>query len=140
MVRAYRRARPGVREPKLAGWMERLTPADREVFRAHGVNLVGSLLAYLDARHQRAAQILATAELQAGSYGADAARLGASLSDAVEEFLRFRRPFVDELAQLARRRRLDTREATGLLAQAEAALDRMLIVLMLGHKRISGQA
>ena len=43
------------------------------------------------------------------------------------------KPFVDELAILARRRRLDTREATTLLADAESALDRLLVALMVGH-------
>jgi len=62
------------------------------------------------------------------------ARAGASLSDTVEGFLRFRKPFINELAELARRRRLDTREATALLVDAESALDRMLIALMLGHR------
>jgi phage gp36-like protein len=55
------------------------------------------------------------------------------LGDTVEGFLRFRKPFVDELAGLARRRRLDTREATALLADADAALDRILVALMTGH-------
>jgi len=34
---------------------------------------------------------------------------------------------------LARLRRLDTREATALLVDAEAALDRLLVALMTGH-------
>ena len=55
------------------------------------------------------------------------------MSDTVEGFLRFRKPFVDELAILARRRRLDTREATTLLADAESARDRLLVALMIGH-------
>ena len=55
------------------------------------------------------------------------------MKDTVEGFLRFRKPFVDELAVLARRRRLDTREATDLLVEADAALDVLLLALMNGH-------
>jgi hypothetical protein len=97
------------------------------------MRLVGELLALLDAEREQGSVLLAGAERQAGEYGAEAARLGASLGDTVEGFLRFRKPFVDELAGLARRRRLDTREATALLADAESALDRLLVALMTGH-------
>jgi hypothetical protein len=101
------------------------------------MELVGNLLAYLDADHEREAALFRAAEHQAREYGAEAARSGASLSDAVVGFLRFRKPFVDELSLLARRRHLDTREATELLADAESALDRLLITMMLGHKSTS---
>jgi len=101
------------------------------------MELVGNLLAYLDADREHGAALFGAAEGHAREYGADAAKAGASLSDTVEGFLRFRRPFVDELALLARRRHLDTREATELLGDAETALDRLLIALMLGHKSSS---
>lgn len=95
---------------------------------------MNSLLSYLDADIHSAATLLAKSESLAGDYGAGAAKSGASLSEAVDAFLRFRKPFVDELATVARRRHLDTREATDLLVQAESALDRLLVALMLGHK------
>lgn len=98
-------------------------------FRERGMQLVGDLLAYLDAEHGD----LALAEAHARDYGVAAARLGASLSDTVEGFLRFRKPFIDELVTIARRRHLDTREATTLLVDAESALDRLLVALMTGH-------
>lgn len=98
------------------------------------MELVSSLLAYLDSEPHGASPPLGNAEALAGAYGAEAARSGATLSDTVEGFLRFRKPFVDELAALARRRHLDTREATDLLVQAESTLDRLLVALMLGHK------
>jgi hypothetical protein len=66
-------------------------------------------------------------------YGQRASALGASLSEAVEAFVRFRGAFVGELASIARRRRLDTREATLLLVEAESAADRLLVALMSGH-------
>lgn len=129
MARAYRRARPLAHGYKPPGWMDRLSEAARLEFRRRGMQLVGDLLAYLDADRGD----LSVAESRAAEYGREAARLGASLSDTVDGFLRFRKPFVDELVALARRRRLDTREATALLVDAESALDRLLVALMTGH-------
>lgn len=134
MARAYRRARPAPHAHEPAGWLASLSDPERAGFRRRGTELVGNLLAYLDADRHRQAALFAIAERQAREYGAAAAKSGATMSDSVEGFLRFRRPFVDELALLARRRHLDTREATELLADAEAALDRLLVGLMLGHK------
>ncbi len=134
MARAYRRARPTARAGEPGAWVAGLSEAERAAFRTRGTELVGNLLAYLDAGRDREVTAFATVEREAREYGLEAARARATLSDAVEGFLRFRKPFVDELAVLARRRHLDTREATELLADADAALDRLLIALMLGHK------
>lgn len=127
MARAYRRVRPQQR----AGWLAALSEAQRSRFRQRGMQLVGDLLAYLDADHGD----LGVAETHAREYSGEAAMLGASLSDTVEGFLRFRKPFIDELAVLARRRRLDTAEATALLVDAESALDRLLVALMTEHRK-----
>lgn len=86
--------------------------------------------------HPSAAK-LAQAAAAAAQFGQRAAALGASLSETVEAFVRFREAFIGELAGIARRRRLDTREATALLVQAEGAVDRLLVALMNGH---GGQA
>jgi len=131
MAQAYRRARPLAGAREHAAWLANLTDGERTRFRERGMQLVGDLLAYLDADRGD----LGPAEAHAGVYGMEAARLGASLSDTVEGFLRFRKPFIDELAALARRRRLDTGEATALLVDAESALDRLLVALMTGHTR-----
>lgn len=131
MARAYRRARPLASAQQHAPWLANLTEAERTRFRERGMQLVGDLLAYLDSDRGE----LAVAETHARDYGTEAARLGASLSDTVEGFLRFRKPFIDELAFLARRRRLDTGEATALLVDAESALDRLLVALMTGHTK-----
>jgi excisionase family DNA binding protein len=130
MARAYRRARPAARKTSSAAWASTLTDKERAAFRERGMRLVANLLAHLDAGGSKT---LRQAELEAREYGAAAARFGASLTDAVEGFLRFRKPFVDELAALARRRHLDTREATDLLADADAALDRLLVAVMSGY-------
>jgi excisionase family DNA binding protein len=129
MVRVYRRARPFEHSDEHGGWLFNLSETERNRFRERGMTLVSDLLAFLDVERGD----LAVAERHAREYGAEASRLGASLSDTVEGFLRFRKPFIDELVALARRRRLDTREATALIVEAEAALDRLLVALMTGH-------
>ena len=58
--------------------------------------------------------------------------IGGSLSDTVAEFLRLRRPFLDALSVLAYRR-LDAVKAADLLAEADAAVDRLLMALALGQ-------
>ncbi|HET7465816.1 MAG TPA: hypothetical protein VFL29_04050 [Candidatus Dormibacteraeota bacterium] len=113
--------------------MSNLSDAQRGWFRERGRGLARDLLAYLDANQDQAPAFIVRAESDAREYGAEAAKAGASLSDTVEDFLRFRKPFIDELASLARRRGLDTGEATGLLVEAQSALDRLLVALMTGH-------
>jgi excisionase family DNA binding protein len=140
IARAYRRARPLEHAHGHDGWLVAISESERQDFRRRGTQLVSDLLAGLDADADQASSLLATAEKHASDYGALAARLGASLSDAVEGFLRFRKPFVDELAALARRRHLDTREATALLVEAESTLDRLLVALMVGHSAPIGAA
>jgi hypothetical protein len=91
------------------------------------------LLEHLNDEGDRPAEGLAAGVTAAADYGRRAAALGASLSQTVEAFVRFRAAFVGELAGVARRRRLDTREATALLVEAESAVDRLLVALMNGH-------
>lgn len=131
MARAYRRARPPASKAEHAAWLANLSEDERIRFRERGVQLLGDLLTYLDAERGD----LTIAERHAGDYGEGAAKAGASLADTVEGFLRFRKPFVDGLAALARRRRLDTREATALMVDAESALDRLLVAMMTGHTK-----
>ncbi len=138
IARVYRRVRPAGPQRSLPSWITRLSESERSSFRIRGNQLVDQLFSHLDAEGDEAARRLEDAVGQAAGYGADAARAGASLSDAVEAFLRFRRPFIDELAGLARKRGLDTREAMALLVDAENALDRLLTALMSGHASVTG--
>lgn len=143
LVRAYRLAR---RRNAPAPWVMALTDADREAFRMLGQDLVRLLLAHLDAEapeprdhHLREAKALAA------EYGRRTWLLGLSLSQGVEAFLRFRAPFIAELAAVAPRRGLHASEATELLQSAEAAMDALLIAMMTGHSvaavaRVGGAA
>jgi excisionase family DNA binding protein len=138
MAQAYRRARP-VDHVGHQRWLAAISDADRVEFREHGRQLLAVVLEYLDAEDRPlAARKLEQAAAGAAEYGSRAAALGASLGETVELFLRFRSSFVGELAGVARRRRLDTREATALLVEAESAMDRLLVALMDGHAKRGG--
>ena len=116
--------------------LTRLPDEERQLFRERGRRMVECLLAHLDADAPAPAMAnLHEAAGQAAEYGASTARLGASLSEAVETFLRFRAPFIAELARTARRRGLDTREATGLMVDAESAFDKLLLAFMEGWQQ-----
>jgi excisionase family DNA binding protein len=135
MTQAYRRARPVERSPQ-PPWLTALTTDQRREFGDRGRRLLAVVLDQLDAGdRQLAARKLEEAAAAAGEYGARARVLGAPLAETVELFLRFRSSFVGELAGVARRRRLDTREATALLVQAEATMDRLLVALVKGHEQ-----
>jgi DNA-binding transcriptional MerR regulator len=132
MARAYRRAKPPQPRPP-ASWMAELSGDERAELRERGNRLLAVVLEHLEGDASREALKLEEASAEAEDYGRRAAELGASLPEAVEAFLRFRSSFVGELAGIARRRNLDTREATGLLVAAEATMDRLLVALMAGH-------
>jgi excisionase family DNA binding protein len=130
MARAYRQAHPQDARP-LAGWLSRLDAAELARFRSLGGAIAQTLLAHLDAEDPA----LALGRLEeacglAGDYGRQCARLELPLPDAVAAFLRFRGPFIDELARTARQRGLDTREATQLLVEAQNACDRLLLAFI----------
>ena len=130
--RAYRRE--ARRAAEGAPWLLTLDDGQRELFRERGRRLATALLAYLDAdRADTRARQLKAAAVEAADYGRAAVALGLSLSQAVEGFLRFRAPFITELAAVARRRGLDTTEATELLETVEHAMDQLLVATMTGH-------
>jgi hypothetical protein len=117
-------------------WLPSIDEPQRVQFRARGRSLAAALLAYLDGSSSREdRQRLEACEFAAGEYGRAAASAGLSLAEAVEAFLRFRGPFMAEMAGLSRRQRLDTIEATELLQKAEVALDRLLLATMRTHAR-----
>ncbi len=120
-------------------WMERMPEADRIRFRERGRDLLGLLVDHLDAPDQSTASLkLQEACRLAAEQGRQVAALGASMSEAVQAFLQFRTPFMTQLAAVARRRGLDTREATTLLVGAEAAVDQLLVATMTGHSLAVG--
>jgi DNA binding domain, excisionase family len=132
MTRIYRREFE--RAARWAPWIDTIGEADRRPLREHGNRIAGALLSFLDAPlpAERAAA-LATAEDSMGECGQIAGRIGLSIEATVETFLRFRMPFLRELSGVARRRGLDTTEATVLLETATEALDRLLTAAIRGQ-------
>ncbi len=138
IARAYRGASRGssrARGPVVAEWpwMDRLSEPEKAEFRLQGRVLVEALLQYLDHGPDGDDDDLERAAAAAAGHGRLMARLGCSTVEAVETFLWFRAPFLDQLSRLASRRGLDAREATALLADVERALDRLLIATIEGH-------
>ena len=137
LSRVYRRDAAPV--PRDAGWLATLAQEDRDLFRALGRRLAWELIAHLDADEPEARQHhLAEATAAAVEYGRRGATLGLSMSDAVEGFLAFRRPFLAEVGLVAQRRGFDGAEVTTLHEDADRALDRLLVATMSGHSIRSG--
>ena len=132
LARVYRQeARRAVRQ---LPWLVALTDEQREWFRTHGRRLAALLLTNLDESPAETRTMSVTeATAEAAGYGRMAAGLGISLSQTVEGFLQFRRPFLHELALFAARRGLDAAATTELIEQAERAMDRLLMATLSAH-------
>lgn len=131
LARAYRRE---ARDASLVmPWLAQLSDEQRTWFRDHGRQLAASLIAHLDAVDDLAAENLRAASEEAAGYGRMAAGMGLSLSQAVEGFLQFRRPFLRQLGLFADRRGLDASATAELFEAAERAMDRLLMSAMTGH-------
>lgn len=133
LARAYRQeARDAAR---VMPWLAVLTDEQREWFRVHGRRLAEQLLAHLDAStDDGAVESLRQASEGAAAYGRMAADLGLSLSQAVEGFLQFRRPFLHQLSTFAAGRGLDAAATSELIESADRAMDRLLMSAMAGHR------
>lgn len=133
MMRVYRRhlaqACDGVT------WLVGLSADELEPLRDHGRRIAGALLTFLDAETPEERRPAMLKAVQAATeYGRIAARGSGGIQETVETFLRFRMLFLGELAQVARRRALDTIEATNLLVAATEAIDQLLVALISGHE------
>jgi len=67
-------------------------------------------------------------------YGVEAKRQGLSLGEAAQAFLFFRARFLAEIANVARRRSLEPKPAAALFAEADRALDVVILALIDGHR------
>ena len=105
----------------------------RERYRRDGRLLVEALVAHLDADPADIAG-RARSEAEAAELVDDLARrlatAGTSLTEAVGLFVAARRPFLDELTGLGRRRALDAARLAALYDNASGLLDRLLLRLI----------
>jgi excisionase family DNA binding protein len=131
MARGYRRASGD--EAGRIPWVAELDDAQRERFRGYGRGVVTALVESLDTDDPaRRMDRLRQAEDACAEYGRIAGREGLGAPMTADLFLRFRRPFLAELAALSRRREFDASATSALMADANAALDELLLATLRG--------
>lgn len=119
-----------------APFLDGIPTGAREPLRSHGRVIAASLVGYLQAQDaDRREAALAEGMIAAAAYGRIAGTLGASMRETVATFLRFRTPFVHEMADAARRQGLDAAGATDLLEAVAVAVDRLLDATLEGYER-----
>ena len=114
-------------------WIDELDDAQRDRFRTYGRSIVAALVSALDSDDPvRRQELLRDAEDACAEYGRVAGREGLASVTTADLFLRFRRPFLAELGALARRREFDAAATSTLIADANAALDGLLLATLRG--------
>src|SRR5437899_9443577 len=104
-------------------------------FRERGMRMSDLLIGYLDAvRRPGREEYLKQAAALGGEYGIEAKRRSLSLGEATQAFLFFRARFLAEIANVARRRSLEARQAAALFEEADRALDTVILALIDGHR------
>ncbi len=125
LARAYARS---YRAGSTASAARAVDGPERDAFRAEGRRLIEALVAFLDAS---TAATKGAAEAEAMTVvGITARRLAetnADIAAAIAAFVAARRPFLDELESIGRRRSLEAPAVMGLYAEAGALLDRLLL-------------
>jgi excisionase family DNA binding protein len=138
LTRAYRRSYAGDDQARRVGADDN---AALEHYRQDGRRLIDALVAHLDAGPSDDVA-RTTAEAQATAVVDGLARRmaasGTSLTEAVGLFVAARRPFLNELAGLGRRRALDASRLAGLYEDATSLLDRLLLRLIETHQEAAG--
>jgi excisionase family DNA binding protein len=130
--RQYRRER-GAASSELP-WLTQLNEEQTTWFRERGRRMAALLIGHLDATTPESADhALSEASAIAADYGRMTGRMGLSMGQSVEGFLRFRRPFLHELSTAAHHRGFDARETGTLLESAERSMDRLLVALLGSH-------
>lgn len=122
-------------------WHSRFDAASLTWFRERGMRMSQLLLGALDTAEPKGrTALLREAAHLGGEYGREAARRELSLGEAVEVFLFFRARFMAEIANVARRERLDTVPAASLFEEADRVLDRVIVALIQGHQTLPSPA
>ncbi len=131
MARGYRRETAD--DTGRIPWIAELDEMQRERFRGYGRTIVTALVAALDTDDAATrSDRLREADDACAEYGRIAGREGLGAPMTADLFLRFRRPFLGELGALARRREFDALATSTLMADANAALDGLLLATLRG--------
>ena len=116
-------------------WHQHFDETSLRWFRERGMRMSDLLIGYLDAdRRPRRDDLLAQAASLGTEYGVEAKRRGLSLGEATQVFLFFRARFLAEIANVARRRTLEAEQAASLFAEADRALDTVILALIDAHR------
>jgi excisionase family DNA binding protein len=116
-------------------WHSRFDEASLRWFRERGVRMSDLLIGHLDAGRRPGHEAhLEQAAALGREYGVEAKRRELSLGEATQAFLFFRARFLAEIANVARRRALEPEPAASLFAEADRALDTVILALIDGHR------
>ncbi|HET7726978.1 MAG TPA: helix-turn-helix domain-containing protein [Candidatus Limnocylindrales bacterium] len=107
---------------------------EREAYRAEGRRLIALLLEHLDTGEPEVrARTARTAGTVAEDLGRRLAQGGVPLDDAVRQFVAARRPFLAQIATLARRRALSSDRVADVYDRATSLLDDLLVRFVDAH-------
>jgi excisionase family DNA binding protein len=130
----YRRRAGGT--AAAAPWLGSVPESSRARLREQGRVIAASLIATVEATGERERDAALAAGIDvARDYGRIAGTLGATMRQTVATFLQFRRPFVEEMAAVARRRQLDAAGTAALLGASAEAIDRLLDATLDGFEQ-----
>lgn len=116
-------------------WTGHFDEASLRWFRERGMRMSDLLIRHLDAGRQAGREPrLEQAAALGREYGVEAKRQGLSLGEATQAFVFFRARFLAEIATVARRRSLGPKPAAALFAEADRALDVVILALIDGHR------
>ncbi len=124
-------------------WLDpraRVPASDRDSFRDLGRQLVDALVRHLDEIGQARALAERDAIDLAAQLGERLALYDVPLSDGVSMFVSARRPFLAELAVVARRRGVDAARIGDLFDASTWLLDRLLLAFVAGHEVVTREA
>lgn len=116
-----------------SNWFKSFDEAARRRFRILGSSMLNLIGAYLiGGRRERDRSLLEGRDV-AAEYGAEAARLGLSLSEATEAFLLFRTPVLESLRRWLRDQQSSAKDADALLGRASNFMDQVLLSMACSH-------
>jgi excisionase family DNA binding protein len=121
-------------------WTRHFDETSLRWFRERGMRMSELLIGALDTGQRPSGRTqLDQAAALGREYGVEAKRQGLSLGEATQAFLFFRARFLAEIESVARRRSLEPAPAAALFADADRALDGVILALIDGH-RATGEA
>jgi excisionase family DNA binding protein len=114
-------------------WFQSFDDLARRRFRILGSSMLSLIGTYLTSGRRERERTLGESREVATEYGAEAARLGLSLSEATEAFVLFRTPVLEGLNRWLREHELKRREAETLIGRANHFMDQVLLSMASSH-------